>query len=138
MVTQASTEHPNVQIIEDLIDAFHTGDFERFMDGFADDAVFRVAGDNIISGEYRGKPVIRDYFIRLGQVTGGSMRIDVDEILAGDQHAVMFIHVTTDRKGMHLAAECAEAFRLNEAGKVTESWFLYEDQKAYDAFYAEE
>ena len=138
MVMQASTEHPNAQVIHGLIDAFLTGDFERFMDGFTEDAVFRVAGDNIISGEYRSKPVIRDYFIRLGQVTGGSMRIDVDEVLAGDQHAVMFIHVTTDRKGMHLEAECAEAFRLNDDGKITESWFLYEDQAAYDAFYAEE
>ena len=138
MAVQASTEHPNAQIIQGLIDAFHAGDFETFMDGFAEDAVFRVAGDNIVSGTYRGKPVIRDYFIRLGQVTGGSMKIDVDEILAGDNHAVMFIHVATDRKGMHLEAECAEAFRLDNAGKVTESWFLYEDQKAYDAFYAEE
>lgn len=138
MAIQASTEHDNVRVINGLIDAFRNGDFEAFMDGFADDAVFRVAGDNIISGTYRGKQVIRDYFIRLGQVTGGSMRIDVDEVLAGDHHAVMFIHVTTDRKGMHLDAECAEAFRINDAGKITESWFLYEDQKAYDAFYAEE
>ena len=138
MAIETSTEHPNAKIIHGLIDAFLTGDFERFMDGFADDAVFRVAGDNIVSGTYRGTQELRDYFIRLGQVTGGSMRIDVDEVLAGDHHAVMFIHVTTDRKGMHLEAECAEAFRINDAGKITESWFLYEDQKAYDAFYAEE
>ena len=138
MAIQTSTEHPNASIIHGLIDAFQTGDFERFMDGFADDAVFRVAGDNIVSGTYRGTQELRDYFIRLGQVTGGSMKIDVDEVLAGDNHAVMFIHVTTDRKGMHLEAECAEAFRINDAGKITESWFLYEDQKAYDAFYAEE
>lgn len=104
----------------------------------AADAVFRVAGDNIVSGAYRGTQELRDYFIRLGQVTGGSMRIDVDEVLARDNHAVMFIHVTTNRKGMRLEAECAEAFRINDAGKITESWFLYEDQKAYDAFYAEE
>ena len=48
----------------------------------ADDAVFRVAGDNIVSGTYRGTQGLRDYFIRLGQVTGGSMKIDVDELLA--------------------------------------------------------
>ena len=50
----------------------------------------------------------------------------------------MFIHVTTDRNGMHLEAECAEAFRIDDASKITESWFLYEEQKAYDASYAEE
>ena len=27
------------------------------------------------------------------------------------------------------------AFKVNDEGKFTESWFLYNDQRAYDEFY---
>ena len=28
------------------------------------------------------------------------------------------------------------AFRIDADGKYSESWFLYDDQRAYDAFYS--
>jgi ketosteroid isomerase-like protein len=135
MAADISFDHPNARRVQEALDAFASGDLDRFMSMFAEDGVFRVAGDNIISGTYRGQQEVRDYFIRLGEVTGGSMRIRLDDLVADDHHAVMFIHVTTDRNGKTLEAEAAEAFRFDDQGKISESWFLYDDQVAYNAFY---
>ena len=48
----------------------------------------------------------------------------------------MFWRVTADRNGKSLDATGAMAFKVNAEGRYSESWFLYNDQRAYDAFYA--
>jgi uncharacterized protein len=133
--TQINFDHPNARRVQEALEAFAQGDLDRFMTSFAEDGIFRVAGDNIISGTYRGQQDVRDYFIRLGEITGGSMKIDLDDLVVDDNHAVMFIHVTTERNGKTLEAEAAEAFKFDADGKISESWFMYDDQVAYNAFY---
>jgi ketosteroid isomerase-like protein len=130
------SEHPNATKLKQVVAAFQGGDLEALIDAYADDAVYRVAGDNIISGSYRGRDAIRDFFIHLGQVTGGTMRLELTDTLADDDHAVMFWRVTAERGDTSLDATGAMAFRIDDDGKYSESWFLYNDQRAYDAFYS--
>jgi ketosteroid isomerase-like protein len=128
--------HPNVAKLDALMACFAQGDLEGILDHYAEDGVYRVAGDNIVSGNYRGRDAIRDFFIHLNEVTGGSMRLTVEDALADDDHAVMFWHLTTEREGRSLDASGAMAFKIDADGKFSESWFLYDDQRAYDAFYS--
>jgi ketosteroid isomerase-like protein len=130
------TEHPNATKLKQVIAAFQAGDLETLIDAYAEDAIYRVAGDNAISGSYQGRDAIRDFFIRLGEVTGGTMRLELHDTLADDHHAVMFWRVTAERGDASIDANGAMAFRIDDDGKYSESWFLYSDQRAYDAFYA--
>jgi ketosteroid isomerase-like protein len=130
------SEHPNATKLKEVVAAFQGGDLDALINAYAADAIYRVAGDNVVSGSYQGHAAIRDFFIHLGQVTEGTMRLEMQDMLADDDHAVMFWRVTAERDGNSLDATGAMAFKIDADGKISESWFLYSDQRAYDAFYA--
>jgi ketosteroid isomerase-like protein len=130
------SEHPNATRLREVAAKLQGGDLEAFLDAYAEDGVYRVAGDNIVSGSFRGHDAIRDFFIHLMTVTEGSMKLEVKDVLADDGHAVLFWDLTVERQGKSLGASGAMAFRIDDDGKYSESWFLYDDQRAYDAFYS--
>lgn len=128
--------HPNEQKVRDLATAFQAGDLDAVVGGYSEDCIYRVGGNNLVSGTYVGHQQLRDFFIHLGQVTEGTMRFELEDALGDDDHAVMFWKLTADRQGKHLDAEGGMAFKVDADGKFSESWFLYSDQRAYDAFYS--
>ncbi len=129
-------EHPNATLVLSLMDAVQAGDLETALGTCTDDAVYRVPGDNLVSGNYRGREAITGFFYKLMEITGGSMRLVMDDVIGADGHAVMFWHGTAERAGESLDSKGIMAFKVNDEGRFTESWFLYNDQRAYDEFYS--
>ncbi|MGN6721383.1 MAG: nuclear transport factor 2 family protein [Marmoricola sp.] len=129
------TEHPNATRVRDLAAAFQRGDLAAVVDAYAEGGVYRVPGENSISGNY-DKSQLAQFFIGLAEMTGGTFRIEVEDILGNDTHAVMFWRGSMSRGDQHLDADGGMAFRFDDDGKIAESWFLYSDQRAYDSFYA--
>jgi ketosteroid isomerase-like protein len=130
------SEHPNATRLREVAAKLQGGDLDAFLAAYAEDGVYRVPGDNLVSGTFRGHDEIRDFFVHLMTVTAGTMRLEVRDVLADDRHAVMFWDLTVERQGRTLDASGAMAFRIDAHGKYSESWFLYNDQRAYDAFYS--
>ena len=122
--------------VRTAVEAFMDGDIETFFSMYTDDAVYRVAGDNLIGGVYRGKDEIRKFFQHLWEVTEGTMTVDIVDVLGSDNRAVMIFHVTAGRQGKHLDDTGTMAFRLNQEGKFVESWLMYSHQAAYDEFFS--
>ena len=129
------TEHPNAARLRDIVARFQGGDLDALVSAYTPDATYRVAGDNIISGAYTGHEAIRDFFVNLMTITD-RFDLELRDILADDEHAVMFWGVVAERQGHTLEAKGAMAFRIGPDGRYPESWFLYNDQRAYDAFYS--
>ena len=48
-----------------VIAAIQGGDLDALLDAYADDGIYRVAGNNVVSGNYQGHEAIRDFFIHL-------------------------------------------------------------------------
>ncbi len=130
------SEHPNATKVRSLADAFAQGNLDAVIDAYAEDAVYRVPGHNLVSGNFRGRSAIRDFFIHLRVVTEGTMRLELEDAIGADNHAVMFWKLEAERQGKSLSARGAMAFKINDEGKFTESWFLYDDQREYDEFYS--
>ena len=109
------------------------------MDGaleyFSEDTVYHVPGDNIISGDYHGRKELADFFIRLGELTEGSFKVEADEVLADDDYAALFWRTWASRGDRTLEGVGAMGFKFDTNGQFSESWFLYNDQDAYNAFY---
>ena len=131
-----TAEHPNALRIHQFIEALFAGDLDKAMSMYADDAVYHVPGKNSISGSYRGRDEIRAFFIRLAELTQGTFRAGVDELLADDSHVFMFWWSSARRGDKTLDARGGMGFKVNPEGQFTESWFLYDDQAAYDDFYS--
>lgn len=128
-------EHPNVNLLRQAIATFNRGDFDGYRQFFTDDVAWHVGGQHPLSGDYQGRDAIFEYFARVRELTGGTLRSEPQDILADDAHGGVFAHVTAQRDGRHMDVVLAQAFRLNAEGKCTEYWALADDQEAVDAFW---
>jgi uncharacterized protein len=128
--------HPKAQLIKRFLEAQGQGDASALDELLADGIVWHVPGRNLLSRDYRGKAEVFGFFARARELSGGTVRIEPIEILAGDQHVVGLVRVHAEREGRKLDGELqAFTYRI-EAGKIAEFWFLVEDRYAVDAFWS--
>ena len=126
----------NKQLLEDWFAGQVRTDIPAMQDMLAEDVVWHVPGRNLLSRDYHGKAEVFGFFARARELSGGTVRIEPIEILAGDQHAVALVRVHAEREGRKLEGELqAFTFRI-EASRIAEFWFLVEDRYAVDAFWS--
>ena len=129
-------QHPGVERARESMALYVKGDFDRLRDYYADDVVWHVGGKHPLSGDYRGRDALFGYFRRIRELTGGTMGLEAEAILASDRHVAMFTRVTARRDERTLDVLLAQAFRLDADGRCVEYWAGAEDQDAVDAFWS--
>jgi ketosteroid isomerase-like protein len=129
-------EHPNVQGIRDALAAYNRGDLESMRSFIAEDVLWHVGGNHPLSGDYRGRDAVFDYYAKVRDLTGGTMKLEPLDILANDQHGGIFMRVSGQRDGKTLDVVLAEALTLDESGRWAEYWALADEQDKVDAFWA--
>jgi hypothetical protein len=101
------------------------------------DVLWHVGGDHPLSGDYRGQEEVRAYHRHVAELTGGTLRLDPVDVLAGDRFLGVFVRATAQAKGRDLDATLVEAIRLQDDGRWAEFWALATNQEAVDAFWKE-
>jgi ketosteroid isomerase-like protein len=86
------TKHPNIEIFERVYDTFTTGDMDKLSDLIATDVVWHVPGDNLISGTYTSRDAIFGCFNRIFELSAGSYKPELLDILADDKYTVALLH----------------------------------------------
>jgi uncharacterized protein len=124
-------EHPNVARIRDGYAAFAKGDFAALNDLFDPDIVWHVAGRSQLTGEYRGRDAVYEFFGKLMEVTEGSFHIDLQAVFADDERGVALAVGAASRGGTSIKVNEAHVFRMR-GGKVVEFWDASTDQYAFD------
>ena len=128
-------EHPNVALMKRGYEAFSKGDMATLTELFADDIVWHnTAGVGPLSGDLKGRDNVFGFFGQLTQLTEGSLKLDVHDILANDEHAVALITQNASRKGQTLKQNGVHVFHIKD-GRVIEFWGHTEDSAASDAFF---
>jgi len=122
------TEHPNAVAVRRSFEAWNSGRLDVIREYFTEDAILHFAGNNAMSGTYRGRDAVMDALARASQ--GWGTQADVESVLASDDHMMVFYHATDEHEG------AAMAMKADADGKVTEAWFLSSEQAAYDAFWS--
>lgn len=130
-------EHPNVERTRQGYAAFASGDLDKLRnDHFAPDVVFHVGGHSPLTGEYKGIDEVFGFFGKLAEMTGGSFKLDVHDILANDEHVVALVRNTGERNGKRISQNVVHVFHVNPEGKFTENWGFPEDQQGADEFWS--
>ena len=129
-------EHPNVQRFRDYLGRYATGDLEALRDFYDDGVLWHVAGSHPLSGDYVGKEALLDYFHKVRELTGGTLKLEPESILASDTHLAVFTRVTGERDGRRLDALLAQTFDVGPDGRWTQYFALADDQRAVDAFWS--
>ena len=127
------TEHPNAATVRRSFEAWNSGRLDVLGEYITDDAVLHFAGNNAMSGTYQRRDAVMDALGRASQ--GWGPHVEVEALLASDDHVIAFFH-GSERDGKTLDVVTAMPMKVNAEGKLTEIWFLANDQRAFDQFWS--
>ena len=128
------TEHPNAADVQRSFEAWNSGRLDVIREYLSEDAVLHFAGNNAMSGTYRGRDAVMDALGRASQ--GWGSRSDVESVLVSDDHLMIFHHPTGEREGTPYDVIVVIAYKLDADGKAMEVWSLANDQRAFDQFWS--
>ncbi len=128
--------HPNEELARKGYEAFAAGELDFVREHFAEDIVWHLPGRNPLAGDYRGIDEVFALFARNVELTEGSFRLEVHDVLANDEHAVVLVRATGNRGGRRLDDRQSHVFHVRD-GKVTEFWGHPGDQYAVDEFWSD-
>ena len=126
------TEHPNAVAVRRSFEAWNSGRVDAIREYLSEGAVMHFAGNNAMSGTYRGQDAVMDVLVS----QPGFPHAEMETILASDDHIIAFLNVTAERDGKTLDVVLAMPMKLNAEGKIREVWYLANDQRGYDEFYS--
>lgn len=126
--------HPNAVLLERLFGAFGN-DAMAVARGIAEDAVWRVAGANAMSGEYRGRDAILRFLRETLLLTGGTYRTELRYVVADDERAVAVYRARGERDARSIDIDQA-LFCVVRDGRLAEITAVPFDAAAFDAFWA--
>jgi uncharacterized protein len=128
-------EHPNVAMARAAYSAFAQGDLEKVAAVWANDIIWHVNGNSPLAGEYKGQEEIFGFFGRLFELSGGTLELDVHDILANDDHITVLVTMNAERNGQRLEMRSVHVMQL-EQGLMREFWSFEEDPVTDDAFWS--
>jgi ketosteroid isomerase-like protein len=124
--------HPNEAFLRLTYDAVGQGNLHVLLDALADDVIWEDSSLGPLAGEYLGKEAVGAFFGRMFEVYAGTLRIEVLDVVANDDHGVVLTrehgesagdavtwrgtHVWTFRGG-----RCAEFVAVND-GAYNRFW----------------
>jgi ketosteroid isomerase-like protein len=127
--------HPNEDLLRRGYAAFGTGDLDTVFSLFDNDMVWHNGGSNQLTGDYRGHQAIMGMFGKLLEVTGGTLRLDIHDILANDTHGTVLVTAHAERDGQPMAVREVNIWHVAD-GKATEFWVFPEDSAELDKMFA--
>jgi ketosteroid isomerase-like protein len=138
LIQRSDQSRDNAQMLSDLYDAFVTGDAEKATRYVTPDLILHVPGCAWNAGEYWGVDGLRKFMSNIATYNGGlfDMRVPVLSVTGDDAFTreVMRINRKHDPE-REFVLKITNQFKLRD-GKLSESWVIPEDQRAYDEYYA--
>jgi uncharacterized protein len=130
--TETSTR---VDLVRRGYAAFQSGDMDTMHKILAADVVWHAIGQGAQAGDFSGVETVIAEFGRLFQQSGGSFRVEVDEILEGEHSVVVLARSSASREGRTLDQPYVHIFHFR-GDQVSEAWVVNYDQATADAFWA--
>jgi ketosteroid isomerase-like protein len=125
----------NAQLVQHAYDAFAQGDVATVLHILSEDITWHVPGRSPLSGDYKGHEEVVGFFTRSMELSGGTLRVDVDEMLAQGDRVIALTTVSADRNGRRWSAPEVHVWRLL-AGKAAEFREFQGDQQTEDEFWS--
>ena len=125
-------EHPNAALTRRLFEAFGR-DPKVIAAALARDVVWRVPGNTVMSGEYRGPRDVVEFLRRTGLETGGTYRSRLHTVVADDEWGLAVYRAYGTRNGIDLDVDQALVIRFAD-GQLKEVTAVPLDS-TFDAFW---
>ena len=101
----------------------------------AEDTRYHVPGRGPLAGDYEGAAQVIELFRRPFELSGGTVRLTLHDVLANNEHAVALYTVRAERAGRQLEDNQVQIVHTHD-GKATESWLHLTDIYFGDEFWS--
>lgn len=128
--------HPNEDRTREAFAAFGRGDLEALRREYlAEDIRWHYPGRGPLAGDYEGIDQVLGQFVRTFELSGGTFRIELHDVVANDEHTIALFTARAERAGRQLESHVAEVVHVRD-GKATEVWLHPSDLYAQDEFWS--
>ncbi|MFC5827012.1 nuclear transport factor 2 family protein [Nonomuraea insulae] len=129
-------EHPHITVASGFYDALAKGDLDDLRDRLlTDDVVFHVPGRGPLARDYQGKQEVLGYLAQLSKATTGTLRLEPEDYLAGEDRVAAVLRIRGERDGRSLNDHGMQLFRITD-GKISERSSYPHDPYSVDEFFA--
>jgi uncharacterized protein len=125
----------NAAIIRKGYEDFAQGNIPAVFAVFDPKITWHVPGRGPLSGDYTGHTAIGDFFRRTMELSEGTFRMDVHNVLANDDVVVVLVTINAQRKGVSASFPEVHVWRMKN-GKVIEFCEYQGDEQREDGFWS--
>jgi ketosteroid isomerase-like protein len=133
--TETATGNANAALIRSAYDAFSRGDVQGAMASFNEDILWHVPGRGPLSRDYRGHTEVLGFFGRFMELSRGTFRVRVDDLLAQGEKVVVLCTESASRGSRSWSSPQVHVWTVKN-GKATIFWQYQGDQQAEDEFWS--
>jgi ketosteroid isomerase-like protein len=124
----------NAMLLRQAYQAQGRGDLDGYVGLFSDDFVLHIPGRSQIAGDYRGEDEVRRHFREIAELSGGTFRAEVHDVLATDEHIIGLVNAVAEREGVVVDLPRVHVWHVRD-GKLAELWLHPADQYAFDEYW---
>jgi ketosteroid isomerase-like protein len=123
--------HPLEATIREAYAAFGRGDVDGYLQPCTKNFSFNIPGSGAISGSWKGKEGLYELARMAMEITGGSFREEVEDVLANDHHAVVLARHQFTRDGQLKEYRTAHVYEVQN-GQLAQCWEQPQDSTVFD------
>ncbi|MEO5970252.1 MAG: nuclear transport factor 2 family protein [Bdellovibrionia bacterium] len=128
-------KHPNALLLEKLYSDFVKNDFTSFIAACPEEIAFQIPGNSKLGGKYDKKTFISDFIPKLKDLSAGSYKLEVHDVLASDRHAVVLASSSISHSGKTIELRTVHVWRF-ENGKPVAFYEYPRDLYQFDLVWA--
>ena len=134
-MTGATSAESNAALIKGAYEAFARGDVANVFAVFAEDILWHVPGRGPISGDYRGHAAVGGFFQKFMELSSGTFRIDIEDILSKGDRVVVLCTESAKRGGRNWSSPQVHVWTIRD-GRVAAFCQYQGDQQTEDEFWS--
>jgi len=135
--TETTKSAENAALIRSGYEAFSRGDVQAVLSLFDNDILWHVPGRGPLSHDYHGPSEVLGFLQHFTELSGGTFRIQVDDVLANDDKVVVLCTESAQRGGQSWSSPQVHVWTVKD-GHVAKFWQYQGDQQAEDEFWSRE
>ena len=125
----------NAALIKSGYDAFARGDLQAAFAVFAEDILWHIPGRGPLSRDYRGHAEVLGFFQHFMELSHGTFRIEIDDILAKGDRVVVLCTERAQRGGRSWSSPQVHVWTVKD-GRAIVFWQYQGDQQTEDEFWS--
>ncbi len=126
--------HPNRDLIQRAYDAFGRGDIPSVLGTFDKEIRWHVPGQSALSGDYFGHEQVLGFFQKTMDLSEGTLRIELHDIVASDTTVFVLCTVSATRSGQRAEFLEVHVWRIAD-GRAIEFREFQGDEYAETKFF---